>query len=151
MLFMKMKKVLTGLVLTGILAAGPLRAADSAWLTSLPKALEKARADHKLVLMDFTGSDWCPWCIKLNQEVFSKPEFTAFAKKSLVLLEVDFPRRTPQAAALKEANQALLEKYKVQGFPTVLVLNSKGDKVGELGYEPGGPKPFIAKLEKLKP
>jgi thioredoxin-related protein len=120
------------------------------WMTDLPKAQAQAKSENKLVVMDFTGTDWCPWCIKLNKEVFSTPEFSEFAAKSLVLVEVDFPRRKPQSAELKKANQALQEKYKIEGYPTVIVLNSAGKKVGELGYEEGGPKPFIEKLEKLK-
>lgn len=120
------------------------------WMTDLPKAQEKAKAENKLVLMDFTGSDWCPWCIKLNKEVFSQPEFVAYAKKNLVPVEVDFPRNKQQSAEQKEANQKLQEKYKIEGYPTVIVLDSQGKKVGELGYEPGGPKAFIAQLEKLK-
>ncbi len=119
-------------------------------MTDLPKAEAKAKAENKLVMMDFTGSDWCPWCIKLNKEVFSTPEFGQYAAKNIVPVEVDFPRSKAQSAEQKKANQALQEKYKVEGYPTVVVLNSEGQKIGELGYEPGGPKPFIAKLEKLK-
>jgi thioredoxin-related protein len=144
-----MKRIFMALSL--LLAAGSLRAADLTWQTSLPQATAQAKTDHKLVLIDFTGSDWCPWCIKLKKEVFSQPEFTAYAQKNLILVEVDFPRRTSQPETLKKTNQALLEKYGIKGLPTVIVLNSQGDKVGELGYQEGGPKAFIAKLEPLKP
>jgi thioredoxin-related protein len=120
------------------------------WMTDLPKAQAQAKADNKLVVMDFTGTDWCPWCIKLNKEVFSTPEFSEFAAKNLVLVEVDFPRHKQQSSELKKANQRLQEKYKIEGYPTVVVLDSAGKKVGELGYEEGGPKPFIEKLAKLK-
>ena len=125
-------------------------AAEIQWLTDLPKAQDKAKAESKLVMLDFTGSDWCGWCIKLNKEVFSKPEFIQYAAKNLVAVEVDFPRSKTQSAELKEANQELQKKYKVEGYPTIIVLNSQGAKVGELGYEAGGPKPFIKALEKLK-
>ena len=136
-----------------ILACGALlqaAAAELNWMTDLPKAQAQAKKENKLVVMDFTGSDWCPWCIKLNREVFSTPEFTSYASKNLVMVEVDFPRAKPQSADLKKANAALQEKYHVDGYPTVVVLNSEGKKIGDLGYEPGGPKPFIAKLEELK-
>src|SRR3954465_4955013 len=94
------------------------------WGENYEKALEQAKAENKLVLMDFTGSDWCGWCIKLNKEVFSTPEFAEYAKKNLVLVEVDFPNKKPQSAELKKANEALQEKYKIEGYPTVIVLNS---------------------------
>ncbi|MEI6395239.1 MAG: thioredoxin family protein [Verrucomicrobiota bacterium] len=137
----------------GILACCALLQATAAelnWLTDLPKAQATAKSEDKLVMLDFTGSDWCGWCIKLHKEVFSKPAFADYAKKNLVLVEVDFPRDKEQSAELKKANTALQEKYKVEGYPTIIVLNSAGKKVGELGYQKGGPKPFIDELEKLK-
>jgi thioredoxin-related protein len=143
-----MNKIWVGLMVCGaLLQAG---AAELKWTTSLPEAQAKAKAENKLVMMDFTGSDWCGWCIKLNKEVFSQPEFAAYAEKNLVPVEVDFPRSKPQSAEVKKANQALQEKYKIEGYPTIIVLNSQGKQVGELGYTEGGPKAFIAKLEKLK-
>jgi thioredoxin-related protein len=143
-----MKKFAVGLIAGwALLQAG---AAELPWMTDLPKAQAKAKAENKLVMVDFTGSDWCGWCIKLNKEVFSQPEFVEYAKKSLVPVEIDFPRKKQQSAELKKANQALQEKYKIQGYPTIIVLNSEGKQVGELGYEAGGPKVFIDKLEKLK-
>jgi len=68
----------------------------------------------------------------------------------LVLVEVDFPRAKKQSAELKKANQALQEKYKIEGYPTIIVLDSAGKKIGETGYVEGGPKAFIAELDKLK-
>ncbi len=120
------------------------------WMTDLPKAEAKAKSENKLVIMDFTGSDWCPWCIKLDKEVFSTPEFIKYADKNLVPVQVDFPNHKQQPEALKQANQELQKKYKIEGYPTVVVLDSNGKKLGELGYEPGGPKPFIERLEKLR-
>ena len=120
------------------------------WQTDLPKAQAKAKAEKKLVMLDFTGSDWCGWCIRLNKEVFSKPEFVQYAQTNLVAVEVDFPRLKKQTEEQKKANQALQEKYKIEGYPTIIVLNGAGEQVGQLGYMPGGPKAFIAELEKLK-
>lgn len=135
----------------GIVAATlVLSASAGEWLTDVPQAQAQAKKDNKLVLMDFTGSDWCPWCIKLRNEVFDTQEFKTYADKNLVLVEVDFPRKKAQSAELKKANAALERKYGIQGYPTVIVLNGEGKKVGELGYQPGGPKPFIAALNKLK-
>jgi thioredoxin-related protein len=144
-----MRKIATILITSWVvLQVGA--AAELKWTTDLPKALETAKADKKLVMMDFTGSDWCGWCIKLNKEVFSTPDFAQYAEKNLVPVEVDFPNKKVQTADLKKTNIALRDKYKIKGYPTIIVLNASGNKVGELGYQPGGPKAFIAELEKLK-
>lgn len=134
-----------------LLAATPatVHAQKAGWVTDQPKALETAKAGKKLVLMDFTGSDWCGWCIKLDKEVFSTPEFRTYAEKNLVLLELDFPRRKELSPETRKQNEGLAKQYNIQGFPTVLVLNAEGKKVGELGYMEGGPKKFIAALEAL--
>jgi thioredoxin-related protein len=126
-------------------------AAELEWLSNLPQAQTKAKAEKKMVLLDFTGSDWCIWCIRLNQEIFSKPEFAEFAKKNLVLVEVDFPRKKQLSQQQQKANQALADKYEIRGYPTLIILNSNGEKVGTLGYMPGGPEPLIEQLVKLKP
>jgi protein disulfide-isomerase len=120
------------------------------WLTDLPKAQAQAKQEKKLVLLDFTGSDWCGWCIKLKGEVFDLKEFKDYADKNLVLVEVDFPRKKELSAEQKQANNALQEKYGIEGYPTIIVLDGDGKKVGKLGYMKGGPKAFIAALEKLK-
>lgn len=143
-----MKKVI--ITLLALLTVVQVNAAELDWQTDLPKAQAQAKTEKKLVLLDFTGSDWCGWCIKLNKEVFSQPEFSEYAKKNLVAVEVDFPRKKKLSAAQKQANDVLARKYEIQGYPTIIVLNSEGKKVGELGYQPGGPKAFIAALEKLK-
>ena len=124
--------------------------AKAGWLTDIKQAKDQAKNDKKLILVDFTGSDWCGWCIKLDREVFSKPEFKEYADKNLVLLEVDFPKRKELSATQKAHNMELAEQYAVQGFPTIIVLNGEGRKVGELGYMPGGPSAFLAELEKLR-
>lgn len=117
------------------------------WLTDLPKAQEQAKKDNKLVLLDFTGSDWCSWCIKFKKEVLETDEFKQYADKNLVLVEVDFPNKKVQSNELKQSNNALKEKYNVSGYPTYVVLNSAGKEVGrQVGYAPGGPKAFIEKL-----
>lgn len=143
-----MKTALTCLL--ACLALLPPRAAATEWTTDFNTALRTAKAEKKMVLMNFTGSDWCGWCIKLKNEVFSKPEFKEYAAKHLVLVELDFPKKKKQTAAEKKNNQALAQRYKVGGFPTIIVLTSDGKLAGELGYQPGGPKAFIAALDKLK-
>ncbi len=120
------------------------------WLTDYKKAQEAAKASNKLVLVNFTGSDWCGWCIKLDREVFSTPQFKEYASKNLVLMEADFPRAKRQSVSVKKQNEELAMQYQVIGFPTIVVLNGDGKVVGELGYTPGGPSAFIAELEKLR-
>jgi thioredoxin-related protein len=144
-----MKKIAFGLLVAMALLSRA-GAEELQWLTDLPKAQAQAKAENKLVMLDFTGSDWCGWCIKLHREVFSKPEFAEYAEKSLVLVEVDFPRTKKQSDTLKKANQALQDKYKIEGYPTIIILDGAGKQVGQLGYQAGGPKPFIAELDKMK-
>jgi protein disulfide-isomerase len=144
-----MKKIAFGL-LAGLALLVRVDAGELQWMTDLPKAQAQAKAEHKLVMLDFTGSDWCGWCIKLDREVFSKPEFAEYAKKNLVLVEVDFPRTKKQSGELKKANQSLQDKYKIEGYPTIIVLDESGKQVGQLGYQPGGPKAFIDELNKLR-
>jgi len=142
-----MKKTI--ITLCAVLALVRVNAAELDWQTDLPKAQAQAKTEKKLVMLDFTGSDWCGWCIKLNKEVFSRPAFAEYAKKNLVAVEVDFPNKKRLSAAQKQANDALAKKYGIRGYPTIIVLDSEGKKVGELGYE-SSPEVFIAKLEKLK-
>src|SRR6187455_1111322 len=122
-------------------------AAKEGWLDDFEKAKAQAKAENKKILLDFTGSDWCGWCKKLDAEVFSQPEFKEYAAKKLVLVEVDFPRGFKLPEATKKQNDALQAKYRIQGFPTVILLSSGGNKVGELGYMEGGPSAFIKALE----
>lgn len=143
-----MKKLI--LSLAAVLAVTAGYAAEGDWQTDLPKAQAQAAKEKKLVLLDFTGSDWCGWCIKLKNEVFSQPAFHQYANANLVLVEVDFPRRKKLSAEQTKANKELAKKYDIKGYPTIIVLDGQGKKVGELGYQPGGPKAFIASLEKLK-
>jgi len=125
-------------------------AAKSGWLTNYDQAQKEAQSKNRLLLMDFTGSDWCGWCIMLDKEVFSKPEFKEYANKNLVLLELDFPRMKKMPPETTAQNERLLMKYGIQGFPTVVVFDSSGKPLGALGYQAGGPQAFIAELERLR-
>ena len=157
-----MKKILLmTMLLGGALAA---RSEELAWLTDAAKAQAQAKAEKKLVLLDFTGSDWCGWCIRLNKEVFSKPEFAEYAKKNLVLVEVDFPNKKKLSNEQQTANRELEKKYAVRGYPTIILLDGNGKKVGQLSYADGvedfehadrktlsaKPSTFIAAIEKQK-
>jgi thioredoxin-related protein len=120
------------------------------WITSYDQGQQEAQVSHKLMLLDFTGSDWCGWCKLLDKEVFSQPQFKEYASKNLVLVEVDFPRRKRLADDLRTQNVQLMNRYQIQGFPTIVLINGNGEKVGELGYIEGGPAAFIAELERFR-
>ena len=122
-------------------------AADLNWRTDLPPALTQAAAEKKLVLMDFTGSDWCVWCKKLEADSLTQPEFATYAATNLVLVRVDFPRAKPQTDDVKAANKALAAKFSVEGFPTLVVLKPDGTVVWRVnGYLEGGPKALITQI-----
>ena len=116
-------------------------AAEPAWFTDLAQAQTQAKAEKKLVMLFFHGSDWCPACGEMQHQVFDSPEFIAFAQQSLVLVDVDFPESATQSAELKRANQALKAKFNVgDGFPCIVLLNPSGETVyQEAGYFGGGP------------
>jgi len=121
----------------------------SSWLISYDEALAQAKARNLPILINFSGSDWCGWCIKLMNEVFSKPEFISYANDNLVLLNLDFPRKTQLPPAQTKANEELASKYNIEGFPTVILLDSSGTKIGQTGYQPGGPDKYISHLKTL--
>ena len=147
-----MKKIALSLI--AVFSLWGASAAELEWLTDLAKAKSQAKAENKLVLMDFTGSDWCPPCKALKKNVFSSEEFATFAKANLVLVEVDFPHTKSvmekQSAELKKANEALSTKFDIESFPTVVILSSNGKQLSkESGYAGASAKEFIANLEKF--
>ena len=123
---------------------------NALWTTNYEQALVKAGKEGKRVLLDFSGSDWCGWCKRLDREIFSTEEFKSYAKKNLVLVLLDFPRRTKLAPELQKQNAALGQKYGVRGYPTLIVLNSSGKRIGKMGYMRGGPEPFLEALGKIQ-
>jgi thioredoxin-related protein len=127
------------------------RVSELPWTADLTRALEQAKAENKIVLLDFTGSDWCVWCIKFDDDVLSKPEFASYAKTNLVMVMLDFPNAKEQSDSVKKTNKDLQEKFKVDGFPTYVALNSDGKEIGrQVGYLSGGPQAFIAEMEKFR-
>jgi thioredoxin-related protein len=122
-------------------------AAADGWLTSYDEAVKKSKSSGKPILMDFTGSDWCGWCIKLKKEVFDTPEFQKWADKNVVLLEVDFPQGKEQSAQLKQQNEKLSQKYGIEGYPTIIFADSKGNTLGQYGYDKGGPAVWTKNAE----
>jgi len=119
------------------------------WKTDFEKASAKAKAEGKYILIDFSGSDWCGWCVKLDKEVFSKKAFRAYADENLVLMLADFPRnKSNQSEAVQKQNKALAEKFGVQGFPTVYILDPNGTPIDKTGYQDGGPEAYVAYIKK---
>ena len=135
------------LILTLLLLASVTARAELTWLIDLDEAKKVAMKENKKLLVDFTGSDWCGYCIKLHKEVFDTPEFEKFAK-DYVLVELDFPKRKEQPAAEKAKNQAAQKKYGVNGFPTVIIMNTSGKVLNRAeGYSPdSGPSAYLPQL-----
>lgn len=147
---MLMKRLLTLLGATLLLAHVPLSAAEGAWLTDYEAAQKKAKEEKKLLLMDFTGSDWCPPCKLLHKNVFSKKAFLDYAKEHLVLLEIDFPEYKKLPKDLEKTNKELAAKFKIEGFPTVIVQNGEGKTLKtEVGYPGLDAEAYVARLKKL--
>ncbi len=118
------------------------------WINDYKAALAQAKAEGKDILMDFTGSDWCHWCIQLNREVFSKPEFLKYAPDNFVLLELDFPQNPAGIKPeTRRQNQQLAEKFGVEGYPSIVLADASGRIYAKTGYQEGGPRSYIPHLE----
>ncbi len=117
------------------------------WMTNYRQALALAKKENKMLFVDFTGSDWCGWCIKLDKEVFTKKTFKKWANEKFILVKLDFPKKKALPVKLKAQNDKLAKKFGVQGFPTILVLDGEEEVVARLGYAKGGPKAWIAQAE----
>jgi thioredoxin-related protein len=154
--FSPVKNLLLAISLAVIMASPACARADSSWITDLKKAEEEAKANHRLVFVNFTGSDWCGYCILLERAIFSKPEFKDYANKNLVLLEIDYPRTggpkwNAQSIDLKKQNALLAEQYDVNAFPTLVVLSPEGKMLWRFeGYYSGGVSAFLAELDKVR-
>ena len=120
-----------------------------AWELNFEQAQARAKAENKPMLLDFTGSDWCGWCIRLDKEVFSQPEFKAYAAESLVLVELDFPRGKEQSAEIKAQNKALAKKYSIRGYPTIVLLTAEGELIARTGYKRGGAENYVAHIKEI--
>lgn len=119
------------------------------WLTNLEKAKEEAAKTDKDILIDFTGSDWCGWCIKLKQEVFDQEVWKKEAPKKYVLVEIDAPRKKVLPKEIAEYNRNLLEKFEVEGYPTICLLDKEGKIYARTGYQKDGPEKYLEHLAEL--
>lgn len=120
------------------------------WYTDISIASETAVAENKPMLILFTGSDWCSWCIRLQREVFSRESFTTWSKQNVILVEIDFPKYKEQPDNIVQQNKLLQEQFGIQGYPTVwfVTVNKIDDTIvttllGQSGYIPGGPQSWI--------
>lgn len=144
-----MKKIIVALLLfAGSFAT---EAQELVWETNVTKAMAISTETKKPLLLFFTGSDWCGWCIRLQKEVLKTPEFAAWAKENVVLVELDYPRKAPQTEEIKKQNNELQMAFGIQGFPTIILANAttKEGKVnfegiGSTGYVAGGPSAWLA-------
>src|SRR5690606_33705180 len=122
------------------------------WYADFDKAVAAAIEQKKDLLVDFTGSDWCGWCIKLHEEVFAHDSFLEGVQQHFVLVALDFPRGEEAKARVPNPhrNKELLGKYGVRGSPTVLLMTPEGEVFGKTGYEPGGPAKYLASIEEKR-
>lgn len=149
-----MKQLITILLLTITLNLSSQENLN--WHTDVNKAIELSIKSNKPLFFFFTGSDWCGWCIKLQKAVFSKPEFEAWANKSVILVELDFPRRTKISESLQKQNRDLANMFGVRGYPTVWFVSPKPEKeninfvkLGQQGASPLEVKSWITAANKI--
>jgi len=122
---------------------------DIVWYSNIEEAVNIAKQKNKPILLQFSGSDWCKWCIRLNNEVLHTKEFSNYAKDNLILVNLDYPRSIPQTEQTKAYNQEMLQKYGIRGFPTVLLLDKNGNVLHQTGYRPGGPIEYIKHIKQV--
>jgi len=139
---------------TLVLGLTAFAASAAPWLEDFEAAKKASAASGKPILVDVTGSDWCPPCQQMEAEVFSRPAFDALADK-YVLLRLDYPHAVPQSERLKAQNKRLADVYPFDGVPTYFMLDDKGQAFAKYtGYVPGGVTAFAAltqRFEKQKP
>lgn len=144
-----MKAILTTILAFTLSVASGI-AEETGWKHDFEAAKAQAKAEQKPIFINFTGSDWCGWCIRLEKEVFKKQAFQAYAKDHLILMEVDFPRKKEQAEAVMAQNKRLDKEFKIEGYPTVFLLDAEGKKISEdIGYREGGAEAYVAHLKSL--
>ena len=142
-----MKKLV---VLTTLFALSLSLTAGEGWLTNIEKAKEVAKKEGKAVLVEFTGSDWCPPCKALKKNVFNSDEFKAYAKKHLVLVELDFPRDKSKVTKEQAAyNREQAKAFAVKGYPTVILMDAGGEELTKkVGFGRTSAEKYIAALSK---
>lgn len=142
----------TSIVCAAVMALiGTSLAGGEGWTSDFEAAKKQAADSKKDLLIDFTGSDWCGWCIKLNDEVFKHDAFKNGVKDNFVLVELDFPKdKTKVSEEVRAQNEKLSEKYGIQGFPTILLTDAEGRPYAVTGYQEGGPEKYVEHLNELR-
>ncbi|MFC2049111.1 thioredoxin family protein [Chlamydiota bacterium] len=130
-------------------AQAPATVSQIKWYTNYAQAVQDAAKNHKPILMFFTGSDWCGWCKKMQQEIFSSPDFVSQVGNSFVFVDIDFPMNQQLPADVAQQNTQLKQKYGVTGYPTVIILDANENFIAETGYRPGGGKAYADYLKQL--
>ena len=126
-------------------------AGGEGWMTDFAAAKKKAAAEKKDLLVDFTGSDWCSWCIKLKDEVFKHDAFNKGVADKYILVEIDYPQDSSKMSdATKKQNEALKDTYKIKGYPTIMLMDAQGRPFAQTGYQAGGPENYLTHLETLR-
>lgn len=114
------------------------KATQEGWLVNIDEAYQQSQETGKPILANFTGSDWCGWCKKLSANVFVKDEFKEWAEKNVILLELDFPRRTSIPNNIRQQNNNLKNAFNVRGFPTIWVFHIDKNESDEFNISPLG-------------
>ncbi len=120
------------------------------WLTDFAQAKAAAKETGRDLLLDFTGSDWCPWCVRLRNEVFDAEPFAAAARDRFVLVELDFPRGKELPEATRAQNERLQGEMGVEGYPTIVLADGEGRPYAKTGYRPGGAEKYLEHLAELR-
>jgi len=136
---------------TAFLTASFSYAGGEGWMHDFEAAKKKAAEEKKDLLIDFTGSDWCPPCKDLSARILSQDSFKTAAEKNYILVELDFPNdKSKMSEETIEQNQMLAEKYGIQGFPTILLTDAQGRPFGQTGHRPGSPEDYLKHLTDLQ-
>lgn len=149
-----MKKIIIAVVL--VMSSFAVQAQELVWETNINNAMEVSTKTKKPMLLFFTGSDWCGWCIRLQKEVLKTPEFATWAKENVVLVELDYPRKSTQTDEIKKQNNELQVAFGIQGFPTVHFVKASTvdgkvnfEGLGSTGYVAGGPVAWLTEANKI--
>ena len=119
------------------------------WMTNYEEALNLSKSSSKPIVLFFTGSDWCGWCTKLEQESLGTPEFAQAAGDKFIFVKLDFPVNSTLPPAVAAQNKQLQKKYNVRGFPTLIILDGQQNQIGTSGYHPGGGRAYADHLSKI--
>jgi thioredoxin-related protein len=149
-----MKTIFSTLFLVLFIGCSQAQTKEIKWLTSMDEAIVQSQKENKPIMLFFTGSDWCGWCIRLQKEVFFQDAFKTWANETVIAVEVDFPRNKFQTQELKNQNATLQKQFGVQGYPTVWFVKPEATKDGKInllqlgtsGYRSGGPSNWIGEV-----